>query len=60
LAKQNKFPLAMNDMGVPAEISPIQKDISNTESKEPIVEVNQPFKSQDPLEIRNPLSVTLI
>ena len=57
--KQNKFPLAMNDMGVPAEMSPIS-DLSSKESNDPILEVNQPLKSLDPLEVRNPGSVTVI
>lgn len=56
--KQN-LPFAMKDMGVPAEMSPI-KDISNTESRDPFVEVNQPITSQDPLEIRDPSSQTEI
>ena len=58
LDKENNFPNAMNDLGTPAEMSPI-KNISDTEA-EPIVEVSQPLKSQDPLEVRSPGSVTVI
>lgn len=54
MAKQNEFPSAMNDTGMPTEMSPA-KDLTNTETNTPIVEVNQPWESQDLLEIRNPL-----
>ncbi|WP_223593961.1 hypothetical protein [Neobacillus bataviensis] len=59
MAKQKNSPSAMKDMGVPTEMSPIN-DLSGNESNEPIIEVNQPVKSQDPLEIRTPGSVTVI
>lgn len=59
LAKQNRVPLAMNDVGVPSEMSPMN-EITNSDSKLPIIEVNQPVESKDPLEIRNPSSVTVI
>ncbi|WP_042353609.1 hypothetical protein [Bacillus rubiinfantis] len=59
LAKQKNFPLAMSDMGEPAEMSPIG-NITNVEINSPIVEVNQPFEVKDPVEIRNQGSVTVI
>ncbi|MEH7417939.1 hypothetical protein V7266_21940 [Neobacillus drentensis] len=52
--KQNKFSTSMNDMGEPSEMSPIN------ESEAPMVEVNQPTETQDPLEIRDSASVTII
>lgn len=54
MAKQNNFPLAMNDIGKPSEMSP-DKDMKTKESNSPFVEVNKPLGSQDPLEIRNSL-----
>ncbi|MGG1677799.1 hypothetical protein ACIFOT_18845 [Neobacillus sp. NRS-1170] len=57
--KQNKYPTAMNDKGVPTEMSPI-RDISSMESNEPILESESTLKSLDPLEIRTPGSVTVI
>ena len=59
MAKQKNSPSAMNDMGVPAEMSPIS-DTSGKESNEPILEENQPLKSQDPFDMRTPGSVTVI
>lgn len=59
LAKSKDFPLAMNDMGEPTEMSPIG-NITNVEIKSPIVEVDQPFEVKDPVEIRNQESVTVI
>ncbi|MEH7548001.1 MULTISPECIES: hypothetical protein [Bacillaceae] len=53
MEKQNKFPIPMNDMGEPSEMSP------ENESKAPMVEVNQPTDTQDPLEIRDRASVTV-
>jgi hypothetical protein len=44
----------MNDTGEPSEMSPI-KDIANTETKVPVVEVNRPIEAQDPLEVRPPV-----
>ncbi|MBS4214536.1 MULTISPECIES: hypothetical protein [Neobacillus] len=59
MEKENKFPEAMNDMGTPAEMSPV-KDITDADSKAPMVEVNQPVDAQDPLEIRSRGSVTVL
>lgn len=59
MATQKNFPLAMTHMGEPAEMSPIN-DITNTEIKSPIVEVNQPLEIKDLLEIRRPRSVTVL
>lgn len=59
LAKQNRVPLAKSDEGVPSEMSPI-KEITNPDLNTPIVEVNQPIESKDPLEIKNPSAVTVI
>ncbi|MEH7095578.1 hypothetical protein [Neobacillus vireti] len=54
--KQNNFPSAMNNMGEPAEMNP-QK---NSQSRAPMVEVNQSTEPQDPLEIRDRSSVTVL
>ena len=54
--KQNEFPSAMNDMGEPAEMSPV----NDSQSMAPMVEVNQPTEPQDPLEIRDRASVTVL
>lgn len=59
MAKQNTFPLAMNNMGEPSEMSPI-RDITYSESRSPILEVTEPLESKEPFEIRNPSSVTVI
>ena len=54
--KQNEFPSAMNDMGEPAEMSPV----NDSQSMAPMVEVNQSTEPQDPLEIRDRASVTVL
>ena len=54
--KQNNFPSAMNDMGEPAEMSPA----NDSQSRAPMVEVNQSTEPQDPLEIRDRASVTVL
>ncbi|WP_180960415.1 hypothetical protein [Neobacillus cucumis] len=54
MEKQNKFPVPMNDMGEPTEMNPVN------ESKAPMVEVNQSVETQDPVEIRDHASVTVI
>ncbi|WP_462413216.1 hypothetical protein [Neobacillus sp. Marseille-QA0830] len=51
--KQNEFPTAMNDMGEPSEMSPINEATNNNETETPIIEINQPLKTQNHLEIRN-------
>ena len=54
--KQNTFPSAMNDMGEPAEMTPA----NDSQSRVPMVEVNQPTEPQDPVEIRDRASITVI
>lgn len=54
--KQNNFPSAMNDMGEPAEMTPAD----DSQSRAPMLEVNQSTEPQDPLEIRDRASVTLL
>ena len=54
--KQNNFPSAMNDIGEPAEISPA----NDSQTRVPMVEVNQSTEPQDPLEIRDRASVTVL
>ena len=54
--KQNKFSSSMNDMGEPAEMSPV----NDSQSRAPMVEVNKPTEPQDPLEIRDRASVTVL
>lgn len=57
--ENNKFPLAMTNIGEPSEMSPIKK-FTNAESGSPFIEITQPLESKELLEIRNPSSVTLI
>jgi len=52
LEKENKFPVPMNDMGEPQEMSP-----AADKSETPFIEVDQPIQSQDPLEIRDSSAV---
>jgi len=54
--KQSKFPSAMNDMGETVEMSPV----NDSQSRAPMVELNQPTEPQDPLEIRDRASVTVL
>ncbi|MEH7121402.1 hypothetical protein V7128_28980 [Neobacillus vireti] len=54
--KQNNFPTAMNDTGEPAEMTPA----NDSQSRAPMVEVNRPTEPQDPLEIRDRASVTVL
>ena len=56
MEKQNNFPSAMNDVGEPAEMSPA----NDSQSRAPMVEVNQSTEPKDPLEIRDRASVTVL
>ncbi|WP_154663453.1 hypothetical protein [Neobacillus dielmonensis] len=51
--KQNQFPTAMNDIGQPSEMSPINGAENNHDTDPPLVEINQPLKTQNHLEVRD-------
>ncbi len=53
LNKQNQFPTAMNDIGQPSEMSPINGAENNHDTDPPLVEINQPLKTQNHLEVRD-------
>lgn len=59
MAKKNYFPLALMNTGEPSEMSP-KKGITSDDSGPPILEVTQPLEPKEPLEIRQPSSVTVI
>lgn len=59
MANQNTSPLVMTNMGKPSEISPI-KDITFSRINPPMLEVTQPLKSREPIEIREPSSIPRI
>lgn len=60
MAKQMKFPSAMNHMGEPEEMSPVNELNNRTNLEPPVIEVNAPLVTEEPLEIREPGTVTLI
>jgi hypothetical protein len=60
MAKDRRFPSAMNNVGEPENMSPINELTNRSDSKPPVVEINKPLETEDPLEIREPGSVTLI
>jgi len=57
---KRKFPSVLNQLGEPKEMSPI-RDLTNRSGYEPpVLEVTTPLAVEEPLEIREPSSVTLI
>ena len=57
---KRRIPSALNQLGEPSEMSPIQ-DLTNRSGYEPpVLEVTTPLAVEEPLEIREPSSVTMI
>lgn len=60
MAIERSFPSAMNRMGEPEEMSPVNELSNRSNLEPPVLEVSKPLETAEPLEIREPGSVTLI